>query len=117
MHQEKIDHVQLEGTTPLIEFDIQDPETGAGFPPTALILTLWDAATGAIVNARNGVNITSSVDAQGHVKFWLTAADMAILNPLNVSETRRALFTWTWLGGERHDGFEVEFTVWNHEKI
>jgi len=115
--EESIEELQLEGTTPSIEFDIVDPETGVGFQPQDLRLTLWNAKDGAIVNGRSGSVILTSVDAQGHVKFWLTAADMAILDATMITEVRRALFTWSWLNGERHDGLEVKFTVYNHAKI
>lgn len=116
-YEEIIEDIQLEKTTQPIMFDIIDPATGLGFQPQTLTLTLWDVKTGAIINGRNGANVLSSVDAQGKVVFWLTEQDMQILDPTLVTEVHQALFTWTWLNGERHDGVAIRFHVYNHAKI
>lgn len=116
MFEQEITELHLEGTTPYIEFDIADPESGEGFQPQTLTLTLWDAKTGSIINNRDGVDVLSSVNAQGHVQFWLTPQDMVVHDQTKTTEVRCALFAWTWQGGERNDALEVKFTIFNHQK-
>lgn len=112
-HKTAIDEPHWEGTTPLLEFDIQD-EAEVGFKPTELFFTLYDGKTDTIVNDRNNVSVIDSCDANGHVALWMEADDLAMLNTNRRTEVRRALFRWTWNAGQRTGSHEVEFTIENN---
>jgi len=106
--------LQYEGTTPYLEFDIES-ELDVGFKPETLHLTLFDAKSGTIINSRNNVSVIDSCDSNGHVAMWLEAEDLAMSDPVtNRTETRRALFRWTWAAGARVGAHEIEFPIMNH---
>jgi hypothetical protein len=115
----------LSGTTRRVQFQIVDKETGAGFQPSTLLLSIYDVSggssvwvpcpwpyhvhppapstvtpvTSAIVNGQNDVDISAFVDASGNVDVYLTPEDTEIDIPTQISAHRYQrvlLFTWTW---------------------
>lgn len=112
----------LSGTTRRIQFQIVDRDTGIGFQPSTLVMSVYDvntphnqryasvftvtdphqildALTSAIVNSQNDVDVSAFVDAQGQVDLYLDVDDTAITVPPMLIVTpyqRRVLFTWTW---------------------
>jgi hypothetical protein len=107
---------QLEGTTPLLEVDILD-EAGVGFKPSELKLYLWDVKSGQIVNSRNGIDVLSSCDNDGHFAFWTTAEDNTMVDPVtNITEIRKALLVWKW-GSSRVGAHEFSYPVENHPHL
>lgn len=95
----------LAGTSRRITFQIKDADTGDGFQPDTLVMSVYDVdfsvvpATETIVNSRNDVNVIGSVDAGGHVDVVLDPADTAVDVPggkVPATLERRVLFVWTW---------------------
>jgi len=95
----------LSGTTPLIEFQIVDPD-GVGYRPDTLLMSVYDysvledVASQAIVNDRNDVDVRDACDEDGYVSLYLGADDTTII-PMPAVERalmpmRRILFAWTW---------------------
>lgn len=111
----------LAGQTIWIRFQIIDKQTGLGFPPDTLTMSIYDLVreandltetvyrltgtvtgipvTSAIVNGQQAVDMAAFVDAEGQVEVFLTPEDTAIEVPAVVvaqHHERRLLFTWTW---------------------
>lgn len=115
----------LSGTTRRVQFQIVDRETGLGFQPDTLTLSIYDvvegllttspclyhawpyvagipapvSVTSAIVNSQNDADVSAFVDSSGNVDLYLTPADTEIDVPsyLTAKPHQRALlFTWTW---------------------
>ena len=94
-------------------------ETGAVIPAsalTAITLTLYDLATNAIINNRDGQNVLNAnnvtIDNSGNLVWSVQAADHALVRtsgrPL---EKHRAVFEYTWSSGTKQDWHAVEFQV------
>lgn len=116
----------LSGTTRRVRFQIVDKETGVGFQPDTLILSIYDvvpasgqystcpsryvawpysgllpAVTSSIVNSQNDVDVSDFVDSAGNVDLYVTPEDTSIEVPSLVTARpyqRVLLFTWTWDG-------------------
>jgi len=111
----------LERTTVVYEADIQD-ETGTGIPAaslTTLTLTLYDLASGNIINGRNDTSILNlsigTVDIAGSLQVVFAPEDMAFVGT-GTSETHVALFEFSYNSGRqgKHRAF---FTVVNEPKV
>jgi len=102
------------GDTPVVDFPILD-DTDAAFKPTDLYVMLYDEASGATINGRDGSanQIAAYSDADAKVIFELAPADCVLLNtklaPLD--ETHRLIFRWTWQGGLKEGSRVYNFTV------
>lgn len=105
----------LSGTTRRIEFQIVDKETGVGFQPDTLIMSVYDVnaatsvltpslvfyevwpsfwalspapapvVTSAIVNGQNDADVSAFVDATGNVDVYLEPADTEIDVPVTLT--------------------------------
>lgn len=104
-----------ERATQRLTFTLKD-ETGAVIPGTSLTtctFTLYDQATGVIVNSRNGVDVKANIDGSGLMTLILTPADGQILNDALTFETHVALFQWTYNTGASRGEYEVALVVRN----
>jgi len=102
-----------EGATSVLSGTIED-ETGVGFKPTTVYMTLYNRETGAIINSRDRTDITADVSVGGVIARVLTAADNVIAAPRagKTTETHVALIEWDWTSGVARSGkFEIVFTV------
>lgn len=111
----------LSGTTRRIQFQIIDKETGVGFQPDTLTMSIYDVApvpngilntvyrlsgnvvalpvASATVNEQDDVDVFAYVDSSGLVDLYLTPDDTDITVPAVIVAhpyQRRILFTWTW---------------------
>lgn len=105
----------LSGTTRRIQFQIVDKETGVGFQPSTLIMSVYDVnpvtnvltpslvfyevwpffwalqtpapiiVTSAIVNSQNDADISAFVDVNGYVDIYLDPADTEIDVPTSLT--------------------------------
>jgi hypothetical protein len=107
----------LAGTTRRIQFQIVDKDTGAGFQPDTLTMSIYDVSvdalndradiptrltepvTGSIVNDRDDDDVSAFVDSSGNVDLYLDPEDTEVATP-DIVQARRyrrvVLFTWTW---------------------
>ncbi len=111
----------LEATTARYLATLQD-EAGTPIPGSSLAtltLTLYDRASGEIINGRNAQNVKNAngvtIGEDGALVWTMTPADTAILGS-GTQEAHVALFAWTWGGGKtgRH---EVTLLVTNLTKV
>lgn len=112
----------LAGITRRIQFQIYDRETGIGFQPSTLVMSVYDvntphnqryaaeftvtdphqeveALTSTVVNNQNDTDVIAFVDASGNVDLYLDVEDTAVVVPpvlIAVPYQRRVLFRWTW---------------------
>lgn len=129
----------LSGTTRRIQFQIFDPETGDGFEPSLLTMSVYDvvegsltcawcgfrcwtpasttpphAVTSEVVNERNDVDVTAFVDSVGQVDLYLEVEDAEIDVPayLTAQHHRRVVaFKWTWDSPEKVGKHEIVLTI------
>lgn len=113
----------LEKTTAIYRAQIGD-ENGdplSGSVLLTLCVTFYDLTTGDIINGRNNQDIlnknNAAVDATGLLTWRLDPADTYLVSTDNKTETRIALFTWTWGTPEKTGRFEERFTIKNLEKV
>ncbi len=115
-----------EACTALYTATLQD-ETHTAIPGsslTTLTLTLYDQASGSILNSRNRQNVLNAnnvtVTEAGVLAWTMQPADNAIVN-LSVAAGARerhvALFEWTWAAGAKAGKYEVFFDVQNLTKV
>lgn len=118
------EHV-AEKTSPLITCQIVDA-AGAGLGPgslASLTLTLYDRASGSIINSRSAQNVLNAnqvtVDGSGNLQFSMNPADNPILDDTLDVETHVALFEWTWSagGGTKAGKYEIYLLVKNLVKV
>lgn len=118
MHQTVIKKPVLQGTTPLVSFQIVD-EAGVGFRPDVLTMSVYDVSytpvgtsrkttfppfgstplADAIVNERNDVDVLASCDTDGNVELHLEEGDTEIEVPVGstpMAYRRLILFRWEW---------------------
>lgn len=73
---------------------------GADSALVTLKLSLFDEATGQIINSRSNQNVLNAngvtVWADGSLSWRLDPADNAIVNPAKRTERHIAEFSWTW---------------------
>lgn len=98
-------------------------DDGTVLGPTALdtlTLTLYDVATGTIINAVDHANIKNTgrgaLDALGHLVVSLVSADNPIVGS-GTKEKHKALIIGTWNSGAGYTSQEVLFTVVNVNKV
>ena len=108
-----------EGTSCVLSFVVQD-EDGVALADTdltTLTVTLYNKATGAIINSRTDVDILNdnngTVDGSGNGTWKALPADNPILATGRSREEHVAYFEWTWNAGADAGGHEVIFTVVN----
>jgi hypothetical protein len=84
---------------------------------SALTLSLHGSASGAPVNNFTNIDVLNnnrgSFDVSGNFVVRIGApntADTAIANPVNAKESRSAILTWTYNGGEQGH-YVFNFTV------
>lgn len=116
----------LENTTAVYAAVVED-EDGNGIPAAAIntmVLTLYDVSSDAIINSRDGQDVLNvnnvTVDASGNLAWTMQPADNAISSETikpNVKEHHRALFEWTYSGGEKYGKHEVEILCENLNKV
>lgn len=95
-------------------------ETGAPVAKagvTALTMTLYDAATNAIINSRKNQNVldvnnVTMTAATGIVAWSVQPADMAMVSQLT-RETHVAQFTAKWSGGAKEHTWKVLLPIEN----
>jgi len=92
------------GTSKSFSFTIQENLTP--FVPTNLFITIYDEATGQIVNTKNEFELTpvgDYVNVSGLATVPLSPADNTLLNTLlkPVAEVHRIRMRWTWSGGTK----------------
>lgn len=92
----------LEGTSGTFTATLVD-ETGATVSSadlTTATLTLFDEATGTIINSRDGQDVLNAHDVTistaGALSWAFTADDTLIINDARAEEVHRALWTFTW---------------------
>jgi hypothetical protein len=108
-----------ERTTQKLTFTLKD-EAGAAIPGSSLTtctLTLYDLATGTIINSRDDVDVKSNVDSAGLFSFTFALADMAIQDSTLAVETHVVLIEWTYASGAKRGSYEAELTVRNVSKV
>lgn len=110
-------------TTQKLTARIRD-ENGLGFKPETLTLLLYDAATLAVINNRNRVNIRDlnggTVSDTGLLTLQLDPADSPILatnGAVGSKERHIALLEWTWAAGAKAGKHEIEIVVMNLAKV
>jgi hypothetical protein len=109
----------LSGVTPRLRFPILDDDTGEGFKPDALTMTIYDVSytplgssrtttmppfgstpiSQSIVNGRDDIDVLSLCDADGNVDLHLHEDDTVVDVPAGMVPSlayRRILFRWTW---------------------
>ena len=104
----KTDRTVLEKTTAQYTATLKD-EAGVVIPSadlTTLTLTLYDEATGAIINSRDNQNVLNatgvSIDASGLLTWTMDPDDNAIVDTSLApgrTELHVARFDFTWSGG------------------
>jgi hypothetical protein len=110
-----------ERTSAQYKAQLQDP-TGAGVPASTLLtlaLTLYDLATGTVINGRSQQNVLNAnnvtVDASGNLVWAIQGADNSIVTASLAIETHIALFEASWATGEcKH---EVSLPVRNVNRV
>lgn len=119
IHDVGMDPGFVEGETTQITFTIT--EAGSGLVPTNLWVTIYDEATGTIINSRSRVALSpvpTYVSPAGVLTFNLDAADCVLLNTDTVkhSEVHRIIFEFNWLAGARVGFLLGRWTVQSKEK-
>jgi hypothetical protein len=109
----------LQGTSALYTTQLIDPVLyPLGIPAsalTSLTLTLYDQATGTVINSRSAQNALNAngvtVDANGNLAWAITPLDTPIVTATLALETHIALFQATWNGGLSGCNHEVSLPV------
>ena len=85
-----------------------------------MTLTLYDVATGDIINSKNGTNVLNTngvtISGAGALAWIMASADNTINTSTSVIEHHKALFQWTW-GGGKAGKHEVDIFVENLTKV
>lgn len=88
---------------------------------SALTITLYDQATGTILNSRNKQSCLNAnnvtVDSSGLLTWQIQPADNAIITDSNPTEVHVALFEVKWHSDEFSANHEVEITVINLAQV
>jgi hypothetical protein len=116
-------HTIRERCTHLYTATIAD-EAGAAIPGgslTSLTLTLYDKASGSIINGRNAQNVLNAngvaVDGAGQVAWTISEADSVHLAGNGRVETHVALFRWTYASGAKAGHAEVYLQVQDTPRV
>ena len=95
-------------------------ETEVAIPASSiatLTLTLYDVATGTILNARDAQDVLNAnnvtIDSNGNLIWLVQPADHAVVSTRpNTIERHRGVFRYTWVDGvTKSDWHAVEFLV------
>ena len=89
-------------------------------PLTACTLTLYDKATGTILNSRDAQSINNAnggTVTSGVLTLELSYLDNALHNANRATEAHVALIEYTWAGGTKYGKKEITFTVRNAEQV
>lgn len=116
-----------EQTTVEYQFTLKDL-AGVVIPAADLVtltLTLYDVASGSIINSRDGQDVLNAnnvtVSAGGVVVYTMLPADNAIVGTpaANAAETHGVQFRWTWGAAPPYKAGEllVEVYVVNRAKV
>lgn len=114
-----------EKQTGIYTFTIKD-EAGVVIPGsslTSLVLTVYSAQSGTIVNSRNAQNVLNlnqvAVSESGVLTWTQQVADVTILDDTLDEETHRCLFLFGWSSGGqvRSHPHEVDFLIENLGKL
>lgn len=120
----------LAGNTIRVRFRIIDRDTGDGFVPDEVFLTVYDLELSAglpstyrllnpqmgeevgsvIVNDQDGVDVTAFVDSTGLLEFFLTPDDTSVDIPDRLQAIylqRRLEFYWNWDTPEKRGAHEI----------
>lgn len=93
-----------------------DDLDGTGFKPETLTLTLYDQATGEVINSRDAQSILDAnggtVSSAGAFELTLSPDDNVIVGS-GRRETHVALIAWTWDSGAKEGRAEVHITIEN----
>jgi hypothetical protein len=90
---------------------------------TTLKLTLYDVATGTILNTRNLQDVLNANNVTYHgtsglLTWSVQPADHAIVSTRGqIAERHRAVFDFTWNAGAKRDWHAVEFLVEADPKV
>lgn len=104
VHDIGLDPGYYEGETHSVTSTIT--ESGSGLVPDNLWITIYDEATGGIVNTKNRTAlspVSTYIDAQGVLTYNFEKNDCVLLNALTekVAETHRVIFEFSWLSAAR----------------
>lgn len=106
-----------EGDTPLIEFTILD-ESGEGYTPEDIRLTLFSPLTGEII--KDNFDVTTSCGPLGVFSLRLLPADTAVISGHTLTgdkvQLRAALIRWTF-GDDVKSSREYRFGVIDHTVV
>jgi len=87
---------------------------GVGFQPTELRFTLYDRATGQIINSRNNINLTpigTYVSAGGVLVHTLARTDQVLASASAGSEIHVLRYKWIYTAGADAGIAEIEYQV------
>jgi len=116
-----------EGCTAVYQATIKD-ESGnpvAASSLTTLTLTLYDLASGTMINSRSAQDVLNhndvTINASGVLIWTMQPADNVIVSAslsAGAIERHVALFQWTWgTGGAKAGKYEVQIDVQNLAKV
>ncbi len=113
----------IEGATARYSAVLKD-ETDTVIPAaslTALTLTLYNVATGAIINSRNAQNVLNAnnvtVDASGNLVWTVQPGDNAIVDTSLDREDHVALFKFEWSSPTKRGYHQVVLRAQNMAKV
>lgn len=89
---------------------------------TSLLLTLYDRASGTVINSRTNQNVLNANNvtvgaADGLVTWTVLPADMAIVRSGASLEHHIALFVVSWSGGTKSFPWQILIPVENLQKL
>jgi hypothetical protein len=109
---------QVEGTSGRITGTITN-DAGTAILPDTLTLLLYDLKTGTIINSRNRQNVLNlngvTISGAGGFEWRVSAADNVVVASPNQLERHRALFEWTFAGGQGKA--EIDVLVANLSRV
>lgn len=109
-----------ERTTQFVTATFRDQDDEA-IVPSSLTLTLYDLASGNVINSRSGVSIRNTnggtVTANGVLTLELSANDNVVLNTHKATEQHIALLEWSWSANTRFGKHELVITVENLTRV
>lgn len=119
-HRSELPRELIEGTTPIVDFTFKD-QNDVGFKPSAVVLTVYNQATGAIVNGRDAQNVVDlngvTIQANGVTEWRLTTDDTVIVDDTLRVETHVALFEYSWSAGAMKGKHEILLPIRNLRRV
>ena len=91
-------------------------EGGSGLVPTNLFITLYDEATGSVINSNSRLAltpVTTYINPSGVLTFNFTPADCVLVGTLaeKINEIHRVVFEFNWLSATRVGFIAGRWTV------